>query len=83
MNKLYETIDRLDNIVLKKAPYDNYLAWSIANVLEHIDDDLVIKIQNRTNNKETKWLNIRMEDLVQLYYDVSDIKANDFDIQDK
>jgi hypothetical protein len=58
---------------------DNYTAKSIAEVINSVDDNYAIKIENRTTGKETKWLDIDGSYIVDLYYDVSDLEAKDFD----
>lgn len=58
---------------------DNYTAKSIAEVIKSVDDDYAIKIENRTTGKETKWLDMDGSYIVNLYYDVSDLEAKDFD----
>ena len=57
---------------------DNYTAKSIAEVIDHFNDDYAIKIENRTTGKATKWLDIDGTYIVDLYYDVSDLEAKDF-----
>ena len=64
---------------IEEPKKDNYTATSIAEVLEHENDDYAIKIENRTANKSTKWLNISGAYLFGLYHDVSDINAENID----
>lgn len=58
---------------------DNYTAKSIADVIESVDDNYAVKIENRTTGKATKWLDIDGSYIVDLYYNVSDLEAKDFD----
>ncbi len=58
---------------------DNYTAKSIADVIESVDDNYAVKIENRATGKSTKWLDIDGSYIVDLYYDVSDLEAKDFD----
>lgn len=55
---------------------DNYTASSIAGVLNNEDDDYAIKIENRTTNKSTKWLNIKGYLLFDLWDSTTDMNSD-------
>lgn len=69
----------LSKSILTELKRDNYIASSIEKVLEHENDDYAIKIENRTKNKKTEWLNIKGAYLYGLYHDVSDINSDNID----